>query len=338
MKNVLVFGAGAIGTTVAAWLGETEASVSIYVRPKLVAHINKEGLQVYCGDTPDDIRCVDVNAYSDLDNVPTPDVILISVKTYSLTEVSKLLQNKFGKDVLVVGLQNGIDNQEVLPKYFNKVIYGVVCYNAWVDGPAKVGYQKKGPFALGHKGGVTDYEMQSVAKLMAAGVNTQLPSNFEDAAHCKIVINLANSLTTLVALHENDQSGSKAFQKLLTILIYEGVKVVEAAGYKESKLGGMPSWWLLKGAAILPAFITRRPYLKNLKKLVLSSMAQDIILKGGGASELDSINGYVLKLAKQYNISVPVNQTVYELCKKAFAIEPFKSLKATEILDQVKWQ
>ena len=335
-KNYLVFGAGAIGTTVAAWLSDGDAQVSLFDKQDISDHINQHGLDVYQGDQPAKRYKSKVKAYSNLDEVPTPDVIVLCIKNYSLDGVSKLLVEKFGKNIPIVGLQNGVENQEILPKHFSKVIYGVVCYNAWVDDFGVVGYQKKGPIALGHNGGISKTEINNIVADFNKGVETLNYPNLSDAAHSKIVINLTNSLTTLVALHENDQSKSKAFQKLLTSMTYEGIKVMKAAGFKESKLGGMPSWLLITAAGVLPGFITRKPYLKNLKKMVVSSMAQDIIVHGGSTSELDSINGYVLSLAKKHGIKTPVNDAIYQICKEEFIKSPFKPVSVDFIWQRVR--
>jgi len=340
MKNIMIFGAGAIGTTIAAWLKDSPKNkhLDFYVldKPEVADRINAQGIETYLGETPDKRERVSIAAYSDLNKAPTPDMIILCIKNYSLDAVSQILQDKFGKDLIIVALQNGVENQNILPKYFNKIIYGVVCYNAWVDEPAVVGYQKKGPIALGHKGRLSAKELKAVTKLFNNGVETDTPPNFDDASHAKIVINLTNSLSTLVALHENDQSKSKAFQKLLTTMTYEGVKVMEAAGYKESQLGGMPSWTLIKAAGILPGFVTRKAYLKNLKKMVISSMAQDIIVQGGHASELESINGYILSLANKHKVRVPVNEAIYNLCKNEFSKTPFKPLSVKTIWESVQ--
>lgn len=334
-KHYLIFGAGAIGTTMATWLTHAQIKVSIFDKQAVCEHINQHGLDTYHGDKPNIRHKCQVQAYWQLADIPKPDVIVLCVKNYSLDSVSQLLSTHFGTETLIVALQNGIENQTVLPQYFNKVIYGVLCFNAWVDDFGVVGYQKKGPIALGHNGGVTDEEIKAVTHDFNKGVESLVYPNFADAAHCKIVINLANSLTTLVALHQNDQSKSKKFQKLLTRMTYEGMKVMKAAGFKESKLGGMPSWGLITAAGLLPAFLTRKPYLKNLKKLVISSMAQDIIVNGNNASELETINGYVIQLAKQHNIDIPVNQAIYSICKDAFNRQPFTPISVDTIWEKV---
>ncbi|MCL1123018.1 ketopantoate reductase family protein [Shewanella surugensis] len=335
-KHYLIFGAGAIGTTVATWLNQAQLNVCLFDTQAVAEHINQHGLDIYHGEKPNVRHKSQVHAYWQLADVPKPDVIILCVKNYSLHGVSQLLSEHFGKETMIVGLQNGIENQQVLPEYFSKIIYGVLCFNAWVDGFGVVGYQKKGPIALGHNGGIKTEEINAITRDFNKGVESIVYQNLADTAHCKIVINLTNSLTTLVALHQNDQSKSKKFQKLLTSMTYEGIKVMKAAGFKESQLGGMPSWALITAAGLLPGFLTRKPYLKNLKKLVVSSMAQDIILKGGSVSELESINGYVIDLAKKHNVNIPVNNAIYALCKEAFSQQPFKAISIDAIWARVK--
>ena len=64
-------------------------------------------------------------------------------------------------------------------------------------------------------------------------------------------------------------------------------------------------------------------------------MTQDIIQNNLGVSELESINGYILKLADEYNIEAPYNRIVYNLSKKMFK-KNFQPMDVTEILQEVK--
>ncbi len=340
MNNILIVGAGAIGASVAAWLSTTTANVYVYDKTETVDKINQQGITTYWGDKPQHKRIAQVAAFDDLQQLPKPDLIIICVKNYSLPAVSQLISRHFGHNTLVMGLQNGIENQTILPQYFNRVIYGVVCYNAWLDEPGVVGYQKKGPLVLGQlisgqliSGQLEDPnkdELNYWQQLLNQGVKTVATDTINDAAHSKLIINLTNSLTTLVALHKTDLGQNQRFQKILSRLTYEGVKTIKAAGFKESKRVEMPSWLLIKSAALLPTFITRKPYRKNLDKMVISSMAQDIF-SNVGSSELDTINGYLLTLAKQYQVDTPVNQAVYDLCQQHFARADFDGIEVDEI-------
>jgi ketopantoate reductase len=65
--------------------------------------------------------------------------------------------------------------------------------------------------------------------------------------------------------------------------------------------------------------------------MVISSMAQDIIARGGHTSELDTINGYMLSLADKHGVSAPYNRAVYEMCRREFAREKFTPLSIEDV-------
>ena len=163
---------------------------------------------------------------SDLAQAPPPDVVIVAVKTYSLDKVGALLKEKLGDAPLILALQNGVDNQTILPKYFSKVVYGVVSYNAWIDEPGVVGYQKRGPLVLGTPDGGHGDEARALAALLSRGVETVVTDHFQDAAYSKMVINLTNSLQALIG-HPLRPIGDRAlFQRVLTNLTWEGVQIV----------------------------------------------------------------------------------------------------------------
>ncbi len=68
------------------------------------------------------------------------DVIVIGVKNYNLEAIARLIKANAKEDVIIVSMANGIDNQQILPRYFFRMIYCIVSYNAWIDQPVTVGY------------------------------------------------------------------------------------------------------------------------------------------------------------------------------------------------------
>jgi ketopantoate reductase len=154
--------------------------------------------------------------------------------------------------------------------------------------------------------------------------------------HSKIVVNLTNPVTTLLGHGFREISDIDLFQRILSNTLYEGVQIVKAAGFKECKLGGMPPWILLAASAKLPRSLTRPLFLKNVKKMVMSSMSQDIIQRGGTDSELDSLTGYILKLARQNRVKAPYNETIYELGRELFSKPGFQPLDVKEVWEKVQ--
>jgi 2-dehydropantoate 2-reductase len=330
-KTILFFGAGAIGGSVAAWLAHSGLPVVAHDLPAIMEKIRADGLTTYRSNDNSSRKTVSVPTITDLREVMEPDVVAISVKNYHLDSVARTVRESFGDRPTILALQNGIANQEILPKYFSKIVYCVICYNAWVDEPGVIGYQKKGPLVFGTPGNEYPKETERIAALFNRGVETLVSTRFQDVAHSKMIVNLTNSVTTLVGHGFRPISDAVVYQKLMTNITYEGTLIARAAGFKECTLGDMPPWRLFFLGAKLPRIITKPLFEKNLKKMVMSSMSQDIIQRGGKESELETINGYVVRLAEKHGVKAPYNRAIYNLCKKEFAKPEFHPLDVREV-------
>ena len=335
LKLVFV-GAGVIGGSVGSWIAQHHAETYFLDVGPVADAIRANGITTYPGDAPDRKQTVRVRVIDDLAEVQDADVVVLGVKNYSLEAVCRMVKEKLDDRPVIVGMQNGIANQRILPAHFTQVVYCVVSYNAWMDAPGVIGYQKKGPLHLGTIGGERGEALERIAAVFNRGVETEVTDRIQDAVHSKIVLNLTNSLTTLLGLGVRPIPNRALFQRLLSNMLWEGVTIVKAAGYRESKLGGMPSWTLLWLSAKLPRVITRTLFEKNVKKMVLSSMAQDVIKRKSKATELDTINGYVLELADRHGVPAPYNRAIYDLSVREFARDDFQPLEAEAVWDAVQ--
>jgi 2-dehydropantoate 2-reductase len=334
--KIVFFGAGVIGGSVAGWIAPHCENLFVLDQGETAAALKRDGVTLYLGDKPDDRQQVKVNVIDSIEQAADADIIVLGVKNYSLEPVARLIKEKTGGRAVIVSMANGCVNQEVLPKYFSRVIYCVISYNAWMDKPGVIGFQKKGPLILGTPDNGLQEEMRVVADIFNRGVETVITPHIQDAVHCKIVINLTNSVTTLVGHRFREISDPAAFQRILSGLLWEGVEIVKAAGRRECKLGGMPSWALLWLGAKLPRVITRPLFERNVKKMVMSSMAQDVIQRGGRDNELESINGHIVALADQFGMKAPFNRTVLAMCRKEFAKSDFQPLDVKEVWSEIE--
>jgi 2-dehydropantoate 2-reductase len=331
------FGTGAIGASVGGWVAPFHKETYFFDQGKILDALKTGGISHYQGDKKDEtMTTVPVKVMENISDLKSMDIIVIAVKNYSLEAIAKLIKANTREDVIIVSMANGVDNQQILPKYFSRIIYCIVSYNAWMDQPVTVGYQKKGPLVLGTPDNGLRAEMNAIAEIFNQGVETVITEHLQDAVHSKIVVNLTNSLTTLVGHGFKEISDFDTFQRLLSNTLYEGVRIVKAAGYKECKLGGMPPWFLLTASALLPRPLTRPLFKKNVAKMVMSSMSQDIIQRGGTNSELDSLTGYILKLARQNKINAPYNETIYELGKERFNKPGFSPMDVKDVWAEVQ--
>lgn len=330
-STVAIVGAGAVGATVGAWLAPHHPATYLVDLPAVAESLRKTGITTFCSDSPASRDKVSVKVAASLAEVPHPGLVIIAVKNYSLDAVARMVRDQVGADTPVLGLQNGVENQQILPKYFKNVIYGIVAYNAWIESPGVVGYQKKGPLVLGVKDPATRPTRDAAAALLGKGMPIELTDRIDDAAHSKMIVNLTNSLTTLIGHPFKEVSDRALFQKLLTNLTSEGVAIVKSAGFTEVRMGGMPSWFLMRAVPRLPRFLTKGVFEKNARKMVMSSMAQDILQRGGTDSELESLNGYFLSMADKGGVKAPYNRAIYRLCKERFSKGSFTPMDVRDV-------
>ena len=335
MKLVII-GAGAIGGCLGGWLSEVYNDVYLIDQGEVSRNLRKKGLTLYRQGMEGEKKKIPVKVIDRLSEAENPDVIAIAVKNYNLEAVAKSVKAEVKGDPVILGLQNGVFNQTVLPKYFKKVIFGVIEFNAWFDEPCVIGYQNKGPFVLGCIDDGLGGDLEALRNFMNPAVETVSTSRIRDAAYCKMIINLTNSYTTLVGFKYREIGSLPLFKKVLSNSMYEGIKVLKAMGVAEYKAHNMPTWSKIKASATLPDFLTMGIFKKNLAKMVLSSMAQDILQRKLGVSELDSLLGEFVRLAEEYKVPAPYNRAVYKLCKTEFSKRDFAPLSEAQVWQAVK--
>lgn len=334
--KVVIIGAGAIGGCLGGWLSEVYSGIYLLDQGEVAKNLKEKGLTLYKQGEENNKKKIRVNVIDKLSDVEDIDLIAIAVKNYSLEAVAKDVRAQIKSEPLILALQNGTANQSILPKYFKKVIYSVIEFNAWFDEPCVIGYQNKGPFVLGTLANDIPEELKAVSEFIGKAVEIITTDRIRDAAYCKMVINLTNSYTSLVGFKYREISSMPLFKKVLSNSMYEGVKIIKAAGIREFKVENMPSWSKIRASAKLPDFITNGIFKKNLDKMVLSSMAQDILQRKSGVSELDSLLGHFVELADKYKVSAPYNKAVYELCKAEFSKSDFVPLTEEQVWEAVK--
>ena len=334
--KVLIVGAGAIGASLAAWLAPFHHELFITDVAEVRDALKTRGITAYQIDDPvKTCGTVHVRVVDRLEDLADADIVVLAVKNYSLATVARQIHEQYGDRPIIVSLANGVDNQRILPKFFSRVIYGVVGYNAVRDAGYEVGYQKKGPLIIGTPDDSLREELLMVRDLLNQGCKTIIARHLQDAVHSKIVMNLANALDTLVGRGFAPVSDFGVYQHLLSNTLWEGVQVIQAAGYHEHKIDGMPTFLQLRLVRALPGWVARPLFKRKLKSLVMSSMTQDVFLRHAQSTELESLTGYITRLAADHNVAVPYNSAIYRLARKHLG-PGFTPMRCEDVLAEVE--
>ena len=323
--NILFYGAGAIGSTLGGWLSEHYENVYVLARGENAEVMKSKGLTLYEIDKTKS-KTIPLKIITNLNNLKQVDIIVITVKNYDLEEVAKDIYEKLGDKPIIVGLQNGIENQKILPKYFSKIIYGVIVCSAWYDEPGIFGNRGKGQILLGTINNENQEILEQVRDILALGFPTKITKRYNDAAHSKLILNIINSIFTIINKENLTIDDKFKIWKIFVSSFLEGVEVLKKAGYREQKLKGLPSWRTIEFAQNLEKKMALDSFEESMKFSWLNSMAQDMVLLKRQKSEIDTLNGYFIELADKFKLEVPVNRTLYDLCKKQFNKVPFKPL------------
>ncbi len=335
--KIVFVGAGAIGGSVAAWTAEKRGEVYCYDRSEVLDAIAAEGIRHYEGERgPAQAAAVKVGVLRSLEGLGQDDVLVFCVKNFSLDAVAAAAAAATGGRPFALSMANGLENQRILPRHFGRCAYAVVGYNAWLDGPGVVGWQSRGPLVLGSPDPAQARTVAELAAIFAESLEAVATDRLQDAAHSKLVVNLVNTITTLVGQGYRPITDIASLQRLVSKTLYEGVRIVEAAGFREYHVGAMPGFSKIRAAATLPAFLTRGMFKKSLAKMVKSSMSQDVILRGSTVTELESLTGYIVNLADKVGVDAPYNAALLRIARSAFSRPGFRPMESRDLLKAVE--
>lgn len=278
-------------------------------------------------------RVYKCEAYASLEGVQRPDLVVIGVKNYSLTEALDKVEEAFGKDISIMSVLNGVEHVDEISSRFNDAIFATIAFNAFRN--SEIEAEAVGG-AVGLSASNPDSEaLVEVNKILKRKIRVTLVSNPKDAALCKLVINLGNALLTIVGFHNNRSQELDVLQKLTAEILNEGVDVLKMAGVKEAKISAMPRWLLIRLSKMLPQKIILPIFEKKLKANSINSMAQDVSA-GSIQTELEDINGYFIRLAKEVGVEVPYNKALYVLFKKWLEEGGQEPVKPSQLLSAIK--
>ncbi len=295
MPRVAVMGAGAVGCYFGGMLARAGAPVMLIARQKHVDVINREGLLMDCLTFQERIL---TQATTEIEAVREAQIVLLTVKTRDTEEVAKALLPHLHPGIIVVSMQNGVDNVERIRAASGiEAIPAVVYVAAAMTAPGTVKHTGRGDLIFGSKTRPDDVD--EVAPMFAlAGVPCRVSDNIEGDLWVKMILNCAyNAMSALTRAKYGTLMRTLWTREVMERIIEECLAVASGAGVK------MPKVNMVEAAVKLGEAMSQ----------AVSSTAQDIA--AGRMTEIDSLNGYIVRRGKELGIPVPANQTLHALVK-----------------------
>ncbi len=297
MKQILVVGAGSVGGYFGAHLAKHHSHVSFLLRPKTLAAVVQRGLTVRSATGSFTVR---PQASSDARDLPVPDLIILGVKAYDLDEVMDQIEPVMTDKTVILTLQNGIETENRLLDRFQRdcVVGGVAYIYSKIAEPGVIEHYKRGAVAIGELMGHESPRLLAIRDLFAAaGIPCHLAKDIRRTKWEKMCWNCVfNPITVLI----NDRVALALDHPEMMGVIRQVVGEVAAV----SAALKVP----------LPPDMPER-VVKATQEIrdIHTSMYDD--WAAGRRTEIDALNGYIVKKGRELGIPTPVNEALTAMIK-----------------------
>ncbi len=319
--KMAIFGAGSVGAYVGGSLlaagAAADADIVLIGRARLRERIARDGLSL--SDLTGrrvQLAAGSVAYVEDAGALSDADLIIVTVKSADTPAAAKAIARHASPDALVLSLQNGIGNAEVLRAALpgQRILAGMVPFNV-VQTP-------DGRFHRATEGELMVESSKALAPWHAVFAQAHLPllerKDFIAVQWGKLLINLNNSVNALSGLPLKTQLSQRDYRRCFALMMTEALAILRAAGIRPAKVAKV-------GPAVLP-WIMRLPdglfqrvaaAMLRIDPEARSSMWED--LQAGRKTEVDFLNGAVLNLACTIGRDAPVNRIMISLIRAAEA-------------------
>ena len=286
-----VMGAGAVGCFYGGMLARAGQQAVLIGRPSHVEAIRRDGLLM---DTQTFREHVRIEARTDTAGIAGADLVLCCVKSTDTLQAAAEMAPHLAPGAILLSLQNGYDNAQRLQEALGRPVHPAVVYVATeMAGPGHLRHHGRGELVIGPFPGSD----KVVALFATAGVPVQVSDNVAGALWAKLVINCVyNALSAITQLPYGRIAPGEGIAGVMEDIVAECLAVARADGVE------VPGDIRAAVAAISRSMATQ-----------ISSTAHDVAR--GKKSEIDHINGYVMRRGAALGIATPVNRVLHALVK-----------------------
>jgi 2-dehydropantoate 2-reductase len=296
-SHVAVLGAGAVGCYFGGMLARAGHSTVLIGRRAHVDAFRAAGLH-FEGLTFEEH--VPVEASTEPEAVKGARLVLFCVKSTDTERAAEQIAPHLSPDALVANLQNGVDNTErIQARVRCPVIPAVVYVATEMKGPGHLKHHGRGDLVIGSLDGAPSNAAQEEIKAWfeAAGVPVVISDNVAGELWAKLVVNCAyNAISAISQLPYGRMIQGPAVRDVMRDVVEETLAVAKAAGVR-----------------LAPDMLAKTYRIAEAMAGQYSSTAQD--LARGRPTEIDHLNGYVLRQGEALGVPTPANRALYALVK-----------------------
>ena len=284
-------GAGAVGCYYGGMLARAGHDVTLIARAQHVEAVQKRGLRM---ETKAFDAYVPVQVSAEASGARGAKLVLLSVKSTDTERAGAALAPYVERDAVILTLQNGVDNAERLAATLGRNVVPAVVYVAVeMAGPGHVRHHGRRELLIGPSAA----SARIAAAFIAAGVPVEVSDNVIGALWAKLIVNCAyNALSAITQLPYGRMVQGDGVPAVMRDVVDECLAVARAVGVEVPR-------------DLLQAV----PRIAETMPGQFSSTAQD--LARGKPTEIDHLNGFVVRRGDALGVPTPANRVLLALVK-----------------------
>jgi 2-dehydropantoate 2-reductase len=299
--KIAILGAGALGCAIGSTL--TQGGNEVWLVDRFAAHVEamqRDGLLV---DSAGGSARVKVRATMDAADAGPVDLVVVLVKSFHTDAAMRGALALIGSNTVVLSLQNGLGHEDVLAEIVGRerILAGKTYVGGVLRAPGHIQAGVAGKLTyIGELDGQLTSRVNAIAEtLNASGLATTVSSNIMGTMWDKLLINVATgALTGITSLTYGSLYEEPLLRATSLSAVAEAIAVARAAGVQLS-ITQPEDAWNLAAEGLGPTFKT--------------SMLQS--LEKGSLTEIDYINGSVVRWGERVGVPTPVNSTLVACIK-----------------------
>lgn len=318
-KKIAVLGTGAIGSSVGADF--TRAGYDVVLIDQWAAHVEamkSKGLHIKMAEEEFHVPVRAFHLSELCSTQPRFDIVFLAAKSYDTLWMAQLIKPYLKEDGVLVSLQNSI-NDEWLPPIigYQRDIGSVLELSAEVFKPGQVkrnSNHKKTWFALGELHGRMTPRLKEIAEILGNAGRVDMTTNIWGAKMSKLVVNtMISGVCGIFGLRDWELIQRPELVEVSIKLGRESLRVGTSLGYNMEPIFGMSAQDLLGSTddVLKKSLLT---LVSHIGKEARSMIYQDLLKKR--QTEIDYINGLVVRKGREADVSTPFNATVASVIKQ----------------------
>lgn len=221
---------------------------------------------------------------------------LILVKSWQTSWAAKQIKSHLLEDGIALTLQNGLGNYELLTQELgaDHTAIGVTTMGATLLSPGNIRSHENGEIILSD----TSHSLDIISQFEGTGFRVKIEKNIDQVLWGKLIVNIAvNPLSALLKAPNGVLLSNPYSNQLIHTLINEALQVA-------------------KSLHISLSYENPLQHVEDILQATAgnyTSMYQDI--RRGAETEIEALNGAIIRLGEKNGIPTPVNNTIYHLIK-----------------------